>query len=526
MKQYFTRAISICMMIFMIAPVLNGCGLVMPFFEDVTVASEEAPEEQITSLGLEQDFDYEKPVVMAHIEIDQLGYLPNQKKTAVFRGDGLSNTFAVVDAESFETVYEGEIKTKTIPGTNDTYYFGDFSEFRKEGRYYIQTDVIGYSYAFLIDSDLYTNMIKDAEKQYYYNRCGSSLTSQYAGDYARGACHTDMVSLKNDANIQLDVTGGWHVDTHGDRNVVRGCDTIETLLLAYEYNMDQFGDDTDIPESNDGIPDILNEIRVETDWLLKMQEQTSGAVYEEVSVVNKGGLGDNVCHIENVDLEATLAFASSMAYFSYLYQSYDSAYATVCLKAADRAMKYAAKFVNDSTLQNQYFRAAAMMYRATGYEYYRNIINSFLEGKTEFDMSDNVVFTGCITYLATRQRTVKTYCDVMIRDLKKYAEALSASRGDLLYLMGEEINKAENSALLAEIARLTIVNYIISSNEYEVMMEKYIHYFLGCNPSNTCFVGNYGTLNVSDTQVNMDIIKQPEANAYLLLLLVGVVKKY
>lgn len=503
--------------------VLSGCSLPLPVFtENASESGETSEEEQITSLGVETDLNYDRPQTQTHIEIDQLGYLTNSKKIAVFSGEDLGSSFDIINVESGETIYTGEIKKKTVAGTEDTYYYyGNFSDFTTPGTYYIKTDVIGYSYSFEIKSNIYDDLLKEAQKQFYYNRCGISLASSYAGDYSRNACHTGLVTLQQDASVELDVTGGWHVDTVGDRDVVRGCDTVEALLMAYEYNTGAFGDDTDIPESGDGIPDILNEIKYETDWLLKMQEQTTGAVYESVAVVDKGNGADNPCHIEAVDMSATLSFASALGYFSYIYQTYDSEYATTCLKAADRAMKYAAKFP-DTVNKDEYFKAATMLYRATGYYNYREIINQYAAATTQYDMEDNTVFTGVVTYLATKQKTDSSVCDVMMKNLKSYAESLAEERNDTLFLMGGEVQAVEQSSLLSEIARLTVANYIISSNEYENVMEKYLHYFLGCNPEYTCYIGRYGEINITDTDAAKDILRQPEQDAYLILLISGI----
>ena len=360
-----------------------------------------------------------------------------------------------------------------------------------------------------------------ALRQYYLNRCGTSLTEKYAGESARSACHTDPITLQQDVNVSMDVTGGWHINQSGDRDVVRGCNTIEALLIAYEYNTEVFSDEAGLPESGDGIPDILNEIRVETDWLLKMQDPSTGAVYEGIVSTDQGKGLDNPCHVMAIDMDATLAFASALGYFSYIYQTIDNAYATVCLQAADRAMKYVAKFT-DTVNDDEYFKAAAMLYRATGYYTYRTIVENYCVERTEYNMSDNVVFIGAVTYLATKQKTNNSICDVMMSNLRSYAEKMSSERRDALYLMGEKTKTVENATLLSEIARLTVANYIVSSNEYENIMEKYLHYFLGCNPYNICYVGQYGSVNISDTEAGRDILRQPEQDAYFILLLSGV----
>lgn len=515
--QKITTVISLCLAAF----ILGGCSKSVPT-KDITESNvEDDSASQITSLGLVPDLDYDRPVTQAHIEIDQLGYLPTEKKTAIFRGENLSQTFNIVDAATRNVVYTGEIKEKKVAGTQASFYFGDFTELTTAGEYYVQTDVIGYSYPFVIKDNLYDELMIEAQKQYYLNRCGFSLSQEYAGDNARNACHTDLVNLKTDANTQLDVTGGWHVNTTGDRDVVCGCNVIETLLLAYEFNTQAFNQGFNIPESNDDIPDILNEVKIETDWLLKMQDQVTGAVYNSVSIVDRGQGYDNSSHVEALDMNSTLSFASALGYFSYLYQGYDTAYATTCLQAADRAMKYAAKFPDDLDM-DAYFKAATMLYRATGYYRYRQIITDYCAGKTDYDMSNNKVFNGVVTYMATKQKTDTVICEAMMKSLKAYAENLATERKDALYLMGEEVQEIGHTTLLAEIARLTVVNYILSSNEYETVMKRYLHYFLGCNPANMCYIGQYGSVNIVDVDVSKDILRQPELNAYLILLLSGV----
>lgn len=507
---------------------LTGCSG-LPFSWPAPAAAPDestavgANDNQLTSLGLVPDLDYEKPSVSSHIEIDQLGYTNLAHKIAVFRGDLGSDSFDIVSADTGDVLYTGEIKSKSVQGTDETYYYGDFSDFTVSGCYCVRTDVIGYSYPFEIGNDIYTPVFTDALKQYYLNRCGMSLTSEYAGENVKNACHTDPVSLQTDAGTKLDVSGGWHISSSGDRDVKKGCNTIETLLMAYEYNPEAFAPDTGIPESGNDIPDVFDEIRVETDWMLKMQDPSTGAVYAGVISADKGLGLDNPVYISPADMSSTLHFASSLAYFSYLYQNFDTEYATTCLQAADRAMKYAARFA-ETTDDDEYFRAAAMLYRATGYQNYRNIIANYCVSRTEYDISKNVVFAGVVTYLATKQKTDPAVCSIMMNDLRKFSENVSSKRRDVLYLMQGSGQVADRQAVLSEIARLTVANYIVSSNEYENVCEQYLHYFLGCNPDNACYVGQYGSVNISDSFASGDILRQPESNAYFIMLLSGIIR--
>ena len=125
-----------------------------------------------------------------------------------------------------------------------------------------------------------------------------------------------------------------------------------------------FDDEAGIPESGNQIPDLLDEIKYEADWLLKMQNPKSGAVYASVSTVDSAAGGTLVC-VDSINMDATIRFAATMAKFSYLYQSYDWNYANQCLKAADRAYRYAQQYPEDVE-QEEYFFAATERYRATG----------------------------------------------------------------------------------------------------------------------------------------------------------------
>jgi hypothetical protein len=92
------------------------------------------------------------------IYVNQLGYNSDADKKAIFVGSNLSNSFNVVNAENGHLEYVGKI-------TGDIVKTGDFSKVTKEGRYYIETDVVGRSYYFTIsdnaDTELFTDMLNN-----------------------------------------------------------------------------------------------------------------------------------------------------------------------------------------------------------------------------------------------------------------------------------------------------------------------------------------------------------------------------
>ena len=274
---------------------------------------QQTQEEEIVSLGLTPEFNYEVPVNLPNIIVDQVGYAVNSNKIAIFRGEILPDTYELVDAETEEIVYTGSIKEKgynEITGENISY--GDFTDFEVPGTYYLQTEMIGQSYSFVISEDPYGPLFDSALKQYYYSRCGLTLSTELAGSAAHNACHTKTAELKDDTTVQMDVSGGWHIDENGTRNVTEGCQAVNNLLLAYELFGDIFTDEVGIPESGNGIPDLMDEVKYEASWLLKMQDATSGAVYSSVSAIEDSGTSYRL-YVEAVTMDATIQFAATMA---------------------------------------------------------------------------------------------------------------------------------------------------------------------------------------------------------------------
>jgi len=68
----------------------------------------------------------------------------------------LPETFQVIEVESGEVVYEGQVKEKEREDAAQKYIgYGDFSEVCEEGSYYLQSSVFGRSYVFEIGDSVY-----------------------------------------------------------------------------------------------------------------------------------------------------------------------------------------------------------------------------------------------------------------------------------------------------------------------------------------------------------------------------------
>ena len=495
---------------------LFGCSL--PDMLPVSMDQKDTKENEMTTLGLTPEFNYEVPISLPSIMVDQVGYAVDSSKVAVFHGEMLPHTYDIIDAETEKIVYKGTIKGKNNGEIADNEFrYGDFTDFVTPGTYYIQADIIGQSYPFVIAQNPYEDIFKAAIKQYYYSRCGFTLSTELAGDAAHNACHTNLAQLKEDAAMQLDVSGGWHIDENGNRDVIEGCQAVNNLLLAYELYGNVFTDDVGIPESGNGIPDLMDEVKYEVDWLLKMQDVTSGAVYATVSVIDNQ-MPSYILYTENITMDATIQFAATMAKFSYLYQGYDRTFATKCLQAADRAYRYAGQYLNDVS-EEAYFYAAAELYRATGNYGYRTVVHDYLNTTKQLDMENDSIFLGCITYLDTKQRVDVVLCEKVIKILMKEVEEIVYGAKSSNFLTEGDEEQSNNDELLQKMARLTVVDHIIMNHEYATVLENHLHFFLGRNEQSISYIDGTGSRNYEEIDKKLGIMKQIDLNAELILIM-------
>lgn len=230
-----------------------------------------------------------------HIVIDQFGYLPDLQKRAIIRSPEIGYDaaqsftagarYAVIDVATGKIVYEGSPEIwsdgKAHIQSGDKVWWFDFSAVTAEGSYLIRDIERGVdSHPFDIADNVYTPVLKAAFKTFYYQRAGFEKRAPYALlGYADGASHLGkgqdpearLYSAKDDASTERDLRGGWY--DAGDYNKYTSwtANYIRTLLHSYIENPSVWTDDFGIPESGNGVPDILDEVKWGLDWLERMQ---------------------------------------------------------------------------------------------------------------------------------------------------------------------------------------------------------------------------------------------------------------
>ena len=497
------------------------------------------------------------------IKIDQFGYRPNDEKIAVISDPQTGYnavlsftpgiTYEVRNWTTDDIVYSAVI-TPWNGGaihaqSGDIVYWFDFSTVTTDGSYYIfdPTNNVG-SYRFEINNCVYTEVMKRAMRTFYYQRCGFAKQYPFSDTgYVDKACHigawgdTDC-RLYNNTNVSTskDLSGGWHDAGDYNKYVNFAWGAMIDMLLAYEQNPTVWLDNYDIPESGNGVPDILDEIKIEVDWLLKMQNSDG-------SLLSVMGAGNGTFSPPSTDnrhrvygpatTSASLSGAAVFALAAIQFKAVgQTAYATTLQAAATNAWTWAnanpnVQFFNSGLIaageqeinSTQYptplferkFIAAAFLYAATGTVSYKTFVEANYQtvhliawGKAymyELFLQDALLYYAALPGATPLVKTTinSSYANSLEKgtaeNLPAYINKKDAYRAfinDVEYHWGSNIGKGglANMHLAMNFYNLNAAN----ANNYKNAASGYLHYFHGVNPNSKTYLtnmGNYGSEN-------------------------------
>ena len=483
----------------------RGLALVMTLLAALTIPAALAEKEEMTT------------VTDTTIRVNQVGFLPGAIKTAVLPEAGDAETFRVVDVSTGEAAFEGQWSAPVEnPGAGETNRVADFTALTAPGRYRLESEGFA-SPEFAVGEDVYDELFTATVKMLYLQRCGVVLDEEHAGTYAHPECHAELATVYG-TDEKIDVNGGWHDAGDYGRYVVSGAKTVADLMMAYEC----FGvrrDDIGIPESGNGLDDLLEEAKFELDWMLKMQ-RADGGVYHKVTCAGFPGflMPEKeaseliVCPVSNA---ATGDFAAVMASASRVFAADWPEDAARYLEAAELAWTYLDAHRGDPGFRNppevttgeygddfdadEYFWAAAELAKATGREEYRRAASEFMEdgGKRRGLGWGDVGTYGILAVLtdaalpgddALRQ-AAKAELSATLEDALKLIEAnpYGADR-DMTYEWGSNMGVANTGALL------TLGAGLLDDASLKARAQHSLDYLLGRNATGYCFVTGFGTL--------------------------------
>lgn len=435
----------------------------------------------------QQQEEPEQLELTQNIIVDFGGYQTDSRKIILIRGtEGLEH-FRVMDAATKEAVYTGELTQRRNEKDSEEYIsYGDFSDWKTAGEYYIECDGVGYSTSFEVKEDLYTLTFDEVWKSIL-----AKEETFWAGDEVVQEQLTKQISM------------------------------LMLQLLSYELYPEVYEQ-----VQQDSLPQNLDIAADALQRLSSFQNKKTGEI--------EGG---------------EYAFAAVVAKLGYLLQDYDSKLSSSLQNQADLAWRFAEKNLKKKQDTQDYkfrFVAAAELYRLTGQNKYRNkieeygntIIQEAKKDKSEKGqtVSNNQIadnedseqpytltgkskeeYMAQITYLSTRKKVNLDICDQFMKELMAEAEDIAVRASQAPYYSDTDASKKGMEQLMWDVTVLSVVDYVITNHEYGQIKENQHHYLNGRNPQGYSYWTGESLSQEQEQKIQLK--DEPEwLGAYLLML--------
>jgi endoglucanase len=463
------------------------------------------------------------------IKVDQVGYLPGLTKIAFVAAKDPAADFTVRDAGNGSVVFRGKLAAPVDdPDSGDRVQIADFTKLTRSGSYYLDIPGVGQSWKFAIGPDVYTRAWYLAMRSYYGQRCGTSvdLGSEFPG-FKHGVCHVEGAWHESSGKTgPRESKGGWHDAGDYGRYVVNSGISTGTLLWTWEFFGPKLAKTSlKLPESGNGTPDILNEIRWNLDWMLTMQDEDGGVWHKQTSAqfcpfimpeadkLVSYVIGTGADPYKNSC--ATGDFAAVMAIAARVYKPFDPAFAVRALHAAERAWTWldrypAVTFRNpqgvgtgaygDGNCGDERLWAAAELVRTTGGAPYQDFfLAHYAEYRKSIDAANpqswgSVANLGLWTYALAKGGDAAAVSAIR-RDSLAAADqivARSAANGYRVSMTPQNYVWGSNAVLANYGMQLVVANSFKPNPDYLATALDDLHYLLGRNTFSLSFVTRVG----------------------------------
>lgn len=522
-----------------------------------------------------------------NIKINQVGYLPNSKKIAYVgqymgTGGGMPFTlssFNILDSLG-RTVFTGvpQIRNLDTNNTGETVYDMDFSSVTTPGIYSIQVPNVGSSYAFRIGGDVYNEVLGNALQGAYHQRAGTSLPSSLTRfshgpahledayvmnhnpipDWFRGRFDSQGDTNKKDGNgkrfyyptslsgqFKSTVKGHYDAGDYG-KYVVNGSLFAGNLLLGFDaFPTHLMKDDLNIPESGNGIPDILDEVKWELDWLESMQDPEDGGIfcivkpdgaieYYENRTMDAPALSKRLLYPKDTTCTAhTAAVLAKAGANSFIKKHYPQAAARY-IEKAKKAWEFLERnpgylgwhhygvkdeFDNDKSMDERVW-ASIELYNATGENKYLNFLQTRHKPEyirwgwnTLFEASGQANY-ACAFTKRVGMDSMKERCKAAIIKAADSHVVDSGNRAYRLAMSDSPLNYRDYTYFFPQerIIQLLVAHSLAPNNRYLQTALYSWDYTLGANPTGYSYITGIGSKRfreVVSTQSVYDSIKPP-----------------
>ena len=359
------------------------------------------------------------------VHISHIGFRPDDSAKVAFlscwMGDGKgikydnSLPFQVLNHKTGRKVYSGttsiiksEMEGEDIRGkdyTKANTYLMDFSDFSTEGEYRVYVEGVGCSYPFKIDKNAWYDAFYIAQRGFYHQRSGIELGPPYT-DFTRprnmhprdgvkiyrttfnvmeskdqGDSFKQLVKNKTD-EVVTNAWGGYHDAGDWDRRTphLRATQLQMELYEMFPEYLSKIN--FNIPESDNNIPDFLDECRWNIDCYLRMQMPDGGIPHgiesAEHPKYGEGSWEESLTiMVFAPDAESTYQYAASAARMAFLLKDIDADKSAIYRKSAIKAFNWGetvyGKYKDSKSVYDHRNHTALQLYRVTGKEKWHKI---------------------------------------------------------------------------------------------------------------------------------------------------------
>ncbi len=523
------------------------------------------------------------------VRVNQVGYLPDGPKIATVVSDAETPLDWQVTDASGAVLASGQSEPKgDDPSAGESVHVIDFTDLSSSGTDLVLRVGTDQSHPFTISADIYADLLSDALGYFYPVRSGIEIRGDLAGEaYARPAGHLSThdggdlnkgdldvgcTSAEDSETIygepwtcdyRLDVTGGWYDAGDHGKYVVNGGISVAQLLSAYERAirlpsaaLPAMEDGAmAIPEAGNNIPDILDEVRWELEWMIKMivpeGQPMAGLVHHKIHDVRWTGLplfphlDEQERVLRRPSTAATLNLVATAAQASRLIADHDETYSDKLLSVAEAAWVAANAMpdvfapaidsgmgggpYDDTDLSDEFYWAAAELYLTTGEAAYLDRLKQSQHwdgpvfGDVAFDWGHvaglarlQLATVGTIldeADLSAIRRSVITAADAYLelQDSQPFGHPYAPAEGR--YGWGSNHMIVQNLIVIATAYDLT------GEDRYRQAMLEGFDYLLGRNALNISYITGYGTYFAENqhsrwfaNQVNPDLPHPPKGS--------------
>lgn len=489
------------------------------------------------------------------VRVNQVGYHPDGPKVATVVSDATEPLRWELRDAARTVVTKGDTVRRGVdPSAGINVHTADFTRTKATGTGFTLAVGDEVSHPFAIDANLFDDLRTASKTFYYTNRSGIAIDDALAPGYGREAGHLGVEPNTGDTAVpcqQLgddsqklldqpwtcegthDVRGGWYDAGDHGKYVVNAGISAAQLLMEYERNPQAYTDaQLSIPEAGNGTPDLLDEVRWELEWMLRMQVTDgdyAGMAYHKVADVDWTGLpllpseDPQQRVLYRPSTAATLNLAAASAQGARLFERFDAAFAHRLLSASRTAYAAAQRTpdlyapapnpavdpnpgsgpYNDSDVSDEQYWAATELFLTTGE-------NAFLRALQTSPKHRSDVFTevgfdwGHVAPLARLQlATVES--DLPKQDLKTVQHSVVKAADRYLADTRQPFGQAygadqyvwgSNSQILNNMQVIGTAYDLTGRQKYAEAVLRSWDYVFGRNALNLSYVTGYGDVDV------------------------------